>query len=250
MPASFSMSMAQLDVVLEELGLGRFVLPFEIPTAGTTITERERHREEIWTGLADHGFARGRELLRDYEETLRLWATADFVVTLEAHEVEQNAEYLYRGVWDRRSGVVSQQRGFDILFEAVYPEQVVTALLDNLPSLQPFPGRVMTSSTLPPAKRPDDPFNEDPGNLRLGAAGRFFEHPLARLGTIGITLRDDRGKPQQKSIQWFDSVQGRFMLATDHFPDGEIRRTFTPTNGSHLARWIHDLVEAARVGSA
>ena len=250
MPASFSMSMAQLDVVLERLGLGRFVLPFQIPTVGTTITERERHCEQIWAELADRGFARGGELLRDYEETLRLWATADFAVTLEAHEVEQDAEYLYRGTWDRRLGVVSQQRGFDILFESVYPDQVVPVLLDNLPSLQPFPGRVMTSSTLPPAKRPDDPFDEDPNNLRLGDAGRFFEYPLARLGTVAITLRDDRGKPQQKSVQWFDSVQGRFMLTTDRFPDGEIRRTFTPTNGSHVARWIHDLVEAARVGSA
>ncbi|WP_414943163.1 ESX secretion-associated protein EspG [Amycolatopsis sp. cmx-11-32] len=250
MPASFSMSMTQLDVVLEELGLGRFVVPFEIPTVGTTITERERHCEEVWTDLADRGFARGRELLRDYEETLRLWATGDFVVTLEAHEVEQNAEYLYRGCWNRHLGVISQQRGFDILFEPVYPEQVVAALLGNLPSLQPFPGRVMTSNTLPPSKRPDDPFDKDPANLRLGAASQFFEHPLARLGTVSITLRDDRGKPQQKSVQWFDSVQGRFMLTTDRFPDGEVRRTFTPTNGSHLARWIHDLVEAARVGSA
>ncbi|WP_410656844.1 ESX secretion-associated protein EspG [Amycolatopsis sp. lyj-112] len=250
MPASFSMSMAQLDVVLEELGLGRFVLPFQIPTVGTTITERERHCEDVWAELADRGFARGRELLRDYDETLRLWATADFVVTLEAHEVEQNAEYLYRGCWDRRLGVVSQQRGFDILFDSVYPEQVVAVLLENLPSLQPFPGRVMTSSTLPPSKRPDDPFDEDPNNLRLGEASRFFEHPLMRLGTFSVTLRDDRGKPQQKSVQWFDSVQGRFMLTTDRFPDGEIRRTFTPTTGSHLARWIHDQVEAARVGSA
>ncbi|MFI7117899.1 ESX secretion-associated protein EspG [Amycolatopsis sp. NPDC049868] len=250
MPASFSMSMAQLDVVLEELGLGRFVLPFEIPTVGTTITERERHCEEIWAGLADRGFARGRELLRDYEQTLRLWATGDFVVTMEAHEVEQDAEYLYRGAWNSRLGVVSQQRGFDILFEPVFPEQVVATLLGYLPSLQPFPGRVTTSSTLPPAKRPDDPFDEDPNNLRLGAAARFFEHPLARLGTVSVTLRDDRGKPQQKSVQWFDSLQGRFMLTTDRFPDGEVRRTFTPTSGSHLARWVHDLVEAARVGSA
>ncbi|UMP02449.1 ESX secretion-associated protein EspG [Amycolatopsis sp. EV170708-02-1] len=153
MPASFSMSMAQLDVVLEDLGLGRFVLPFEIPTVGTTITERERHCEEIWAGLADRGFARGRELLRDYEQSLRLWATGDFVVTMEAHEVEQDAEYLYRGAWNSRLGIVSEQRGFDILFEPVYPEQVVATLLGYLPSLQPFPGRVTTSSTLP---RPND----------------------------------------------------------------------------------------------
>lgn len=250
MPASFSMSMAQLDVVLEKLGIGRFVPPFEIPTVGTTLTERARHCDEMWTELAERGLARGGELLRDPDEMLRLWAAPEVLVTLEAHEVEQDAEYLYRGGWDRRLGVVSQQRGFDILFEPVYPEQVVAVLLDNLPRLQPFPGRVMTSSTLPPSRRPDDPFDEDPDNLRLGEAARFFEHPLARLGTFSVTLRDDRGKPQQKSVQWFDSVQGRFMLTTDRFPDGEIRRTFTPTNGSHLARWIHNLVEAARVGSA
>ncbi len=243
------MSMAQLDVVLEKLGIGRFVLPFEIPTVGTTNTERERHCAEIWAELGECGLARNGELLRDPQETLRLWAAPDVLVTLEAHEIEQDAEYLYRGGWDRRSGVVSQQRGFDILFEPVFPDQVVAVLLDNLPPLQPFPGRVTMSSTLPPSRRPDDPFDEDPDNLRLGEAARFFEHPLTRLGTIAVTLRDDRGKPQQKNVQWFDSVQGRFMLTTDRFPDGEIRRTFTPTNGSHLARWIHNLVEAARVGT-
>jgi hypothetical protein len=240
-PESFSVSLPQVDVLIEKLRIGRFLYPFEIPFAGTTVDAREKHRAEVWELLKEQGVAHGDELRPDPERVLRLWATPPVLVTLEAREIEENADYLYRAGWDATLGVYSQQRGYDLIFEPMVPDHVVPALLNQLPRVPPFPGR--GASVVIPAR---PPVNTGIGALdkelrqELGPAQRFFDYPLLRIGRIAVTVRDSTGKPRQDSIQWFDSVPGRFMITGETLNGGDQRQTFSPTDGSHLARWIYD----------
>jgi hypothetical protein len=41
-------------------------------------------------------------------------------------------------------------------------------------------------------------------------------------------------------------VRGRFLLEALQLPDGTQRRTFTPTDGRHLAYWLHRKVTSVQ----
>lgn len=244
-PKTFSMSLAEIDVLTEHFRLGRFHYPYEIPFVGTTVGERDEHRAEVWQQLADRGLAHGRELKADPERALRLWSRPDVLVTLEAHEIESDAEYLYRAGLDSKLGLVSRQQGEQLVFVLLFPEQVAPTLVDYLPDLRPFPGRGATA-TMPAAAAGDRGAMEDvPARNSLGEAQRFFDYPLQRLGSFSVNVRGSQGMSNRTSAQWFDSTEGRFMLVSEPLPDGGKRRTFIPTDGSHLRRWIREQADGA-----
>jgi hypothetical protein len=246
-PGNFSLALVELDVLMETLRLGRFVYPYEIPFVGTTQDERRRHRDEVWRALAERGIARDTEPEPDVARILRLWTRPPVLITLEAHEVEQGADYLYRCGWDAKLGLFTQQRGYDLIFEPGSPDDVAPALVHQLPRVPAFRGRSV--SVVLPTRPTATPgvFDEGPRSADLGEAQRFFDYPLQRLGRIAITVRDRAGKPHQRSLQWFDSTQGRFLVGEETLDTGERRQTFTPSDGSHLARWMHEHAELAQL---
>ncbi|MDT7724626.1 MAG: hypothetical protein QOI21_1202 [Actinomycetota bacterium] len=227
MPETFSLSLPELDILDEHLRLGRWVHPFRIPYASPTFEARSRQREAVWQALAAADLAASGKLVAEVEETLRAWARPDVLITHVAGVLDDGSRALYRGGWQGDVGFMSRQQGDRVVFDERKPGQVVPEIVDFLPACVPFDGHGVTTTARP-------------GSAGFGQGQGFFDQPMRRYGAIEVSMGN--GGCQVGTLLWFDSVRGRFLLETTPLPDGTQRRTFTPTDGRHIAYWLHRMV--------
>jgi hypothetical protein len=251
MPATFSLSLLELDIVDDDLRLGRWVHPFQIPYASPTFEERKRQREAVWQALTDDRLATGKTLVDDVEETLQAWAKPEVLITQVASVLEDGSRYLYRGGWRGDVGFMSRQEGDQLIFDEGKPEQVVLTMVGFLPQWAQFRGLPVTTTT--PASAQDGLHGIDRGPTNrpdlFGRGQRFFDYPLLRYGAVDVSVSSPRGRlEKQGTVLWFDSVEGRFMLEDELLPDRTRRRTFTPTSGIHVTCWINHKIDHALAG--
>ncbi|EHY89505.1 ESX secretion-associated protein EspG [Saccharomonospora azurea] len=71
---SVVLSTLEFDVLWEELDLPRRHVALEVPSPGTTWSERARYVDEAWETLADRGLARGRTVIPEVGDLLYLLA--------------------------------------------------------------------------------------------------------------------------------------------------------------------------------
>ncbi|WP_167099850.1 ESX secretion-associated protein EspG [Amycolatopsis granulosa] len=233
---TFETAPAELDVLDEELGLGRFVYPHRIPFVSGTHTERAEQRQRVF----DHWQRLGRmsrdRLRGEFEDLLRLWARPTVVVTQVLAELSADVTVLSRGGWTGEHGVLSRQTGDRVRFTELRAGQVLPQLLDALPEVPP--ARMTPVSYVSPGRDDADPFGgaEPPREKRL--ADRYFTVPPQRAGVISCSVRGtDAGR-----LTWFDTPDGRFFTTVETLPDGAQRHTFTPADRARIGQWVRDHV--------
>ncbi|WP_232376637.1 ESX secretion-associated protein EspG [Amycolatopsis aidingensis] len=262
MAASFSAHLEELDILEEDLRLGRWVYPYEIPYASPTFTERAEQRARTWERLRESGLAIGDSLHPEVEDLLRAWSSPRVLVTQVATVTATDVRYLYRGGWQGKLGFISQQSGDRLLFERLRPEQVVPEMVSFLPewpALRHNPATILTPARTGHSGEDELPVTDDSEGVERSnrkAIEHFFTAPMLRYGIISCSAREpdtraQRGREQQLgSLTWFDTDDGRFFAVTEQLPDGAQRQTFTGADNRRIAQWLRErLSDVLEVGT-
>ncbi|RZQ60903.1 ESX secretion-associated protein EspG [Amycolatopsis suaedae] len=250
--------MEELDILDEDLKLGRWVYPYEIPYVSPTFTERAEQRARTWRRLESDGLARDERLQPELEDLLRAWASPEILITQVAATTETDTRYRYRGGWQGQLGFLSRQDGDRMVIEGLRPEYVVPEMISFLPDWRPIPHPPVTTVTEPPKPSAEDDLpqiydtGDDPGSpTGLRAAEHYFTAPMLRYGIITCSAREAdsvarRGREVQLgTMTWFDTADGRFFTVTEQLGDGAQRQTYTPADGRRIAQWLRDRLNVA-----
>jgi ESX secretion-associated protein EspG len=264
MGAIGDLSLPAVDILWEDLKLGGIPFPLELRSHGDTAEERGRIKAAVYTQLERRGLARSGWPVPELEETLTLLATPKISIDLVAladlaDPVPLRAVVAARG----KHAVLAIQRDLAITVSDVRETAIVGSIVELLPPNRSGPGQ---SVTLPSSMLAAEPpragrHRAEPGPLMQAATResdlaselRFvdsiMERPTFCAGSIGIVLRDERGKHQRlPGIGFFDTDQGRYATSVVRGGDGEDWTTLSPADNARLAhRLAETLVEALRV---
>lgn len=250
MPHSFSLSLAAVDILLEQLGFGRAPTPFEVPHVGTTVEQRAMIRDAVVRDLTGRGlWSRGR-LDADAELALATFARGSVTVNAAA---ELGDRHLFaRVASDGQFAVLARQEENLIVFEEVRPTGIVPAIVDLLPLTPAAPGQSVTISR-PPRKprhqRRDDaydpfadvtgPRSPSGGGPQLRMIERVFQEPKKRVGQFTAQARGGSFPP----LAWFDTPSGRWLMSSRAAEDGRRWITYAPADNARLAQQLYAQLE-------
>ncbi|WP_020664461.1 ESX secretion-associated protein EspG [Amycolatopsis benzoatilytica] len=245
MPEEFSLSWTETDVAVQRSGLPAAWHPFEIRSAGATMTEHKRLSEQAWAAMRGRGLAEADKLDRDVEATLRAWTKPDVLIIVRAAELPAGT-VLYRACIGEGLGVFSEQIEDGIRFRQSRPERLVDLLLSMFPDYPALPVPPVAITQPPPPRRapgaPEVP--PKPSKRDVDALAGYSQWPLHRHGTVELSLRPGRGTLRPVSTATFaDTDGGRYLTFSDPLPDGGFRLHFTPSTGAHLRRWLLETIE-------
>jgi hypothetical protein len=243
---SFLLTPRQLDVLWEDLGLGRLPYPLDVPSVGSTAEERRRLREDVLAELGGHPDA----LLTDL---LRLLAHHDIAVDMVAH-IGRPVRAIAAS--DRHHAVLAVLANDKIGLAEVRPTALAKSIVDLLPENSSGPGnaRTLLVQTLHravalyvnPGENGDDPWGDDDLDERaaLVKAGLSGDDAkgVAELaanrvagGQFGVSYSEGgvTGKRAPVLINWFDTYQGRYLMV----PDGQWL-SIAPTDNERITARI------------
>jgi hypothetical protein len=258
------LSLPAVDILWQDLKLGGLPFPLEIPSHGDTVEERARIRAAVYTQLERRGLARSGRAGAALAGVLRLLAAPKIGIDLVALP-QLDAPRPIRAVVSARgkNAVLAVQRELAVSLAVLRDTAIVSSIVELLPRNKSGPGQ---SITLPAAMlsnaaesrsgrhRRDE---NDSGVLRTAtrlaehtAELRFLdsvrERPVIRAGSIGVILRDDRGKIQRlPGIAFFDTDLGRYTTTVLRGPDGENWTTLSPADNGRLSHRLAETLVAA-----
>ncbi|WP_370968967.1 ESX secretion-associated protein EspG [Amycolatopsis sp. cg9] len=223
MPEEFSLGLTEVDTAVRRTGLPANWHPFEIRSAGRTLTEHDRIAAEAWESMRARGLAGPDKLDIEVEQTLRAWTQPDVLIIVRA--AEDTRQVFYRAAVGHGLGVFSELSGDEILFAQTRPDRLVDLLVGMLPAYGPVPLAELTFVA--------------PGSPREAAlAAEFSAWPLHRYGTVELSVRSSGALKPVGTVTFVDNDGGRFLMFSESLPDGSSRVTFTPSDGSHLRAWL------------
>ncbi|MDT8911151.1 ESX secretion-associated protein EspG [Amycolatopsis sp. PS_44_ISF1] len=250
MPEEFSLGWTEVDVAVRRTGLPASWHPFEIRSAGYTLDEHERLSDAAWDAMRARGLADADKLDHEVAATLRTWTRPEVLVIVRAAELA-GGTVLYRACAGEGLGVFSEALPDGIRFRQVRPERLVETVLSMFPPYASLPVPPVTITQGDGAARPAEPpdnsdrdFTDDtPTRRDRDALAPYSRWPLHRHGTVELSLRHGQGRLRPAGTTTFvDTDGGRYLTFTETLPDGHTRLRFTPSDGSHLRRWLLDRI--------
>lgn len=266
MGAIGDLSLPAVDILWEDLKLGNVPFPLEMRGHGDTAEERARIRTAVYSQLERRGLARSGRPAPGLEDTLTLLAAPKVSIDLVAlgdfaDPAPIRAVVAARG----KHAVLAIQRELAINLSGVRDTAIVSSIVDLLPPNRSGPGQSVTlpASVLSPPpepkvgrhRRPEagapvlhtvTPRRDLTGELRL--VDSIMERPTVCAGSIGVVLRDERGKAHRlPGIGFFDTDQGRYATSVIRGDDGEDWTTLSPADNVRLThRLAQTLVTALK----
>ena len=254
----FELSILELDLLGEALGLDVRQLPFQFPYHGELIEHRKRLAEVAERTLAGKGLVANGRFVPDLEELLGVYA--QWSVSLSLLGTAGERELYARVAGDRRNAVLVQQREQTMVFTPVNPEGLVRPLVSLIPPLKPGPGRSVTISRTPaqpPARHrrgDDEGFaggvlqRVRPPSGSDTASQQYVDEIMQRrrLGGCGFTVtgRDRNGRPGKPlSMSTIDTESGRYALIPSEREDGTIDVSVMPADLPRIDQALTRFVE-------
>lgn len=247
MPHQFSLPLVAVDVLHEQLKLGRAPAPFEVPFTGATTAERAQVRGAVFRELEARGLAGRGRLDPDLELALTTLSRARVAITAVA-QLDGGEQLFARAATDGQYGVVVKRDGNSMTFTEARPTAIVPGIVDLLPVTSAAAGQSVTVAK--PAKRAKHRLEEDnsydpfanvsrprstaPAQLRV--VERIFQKPKLRVGQFGAVVEGKRLTP----TAWFDTDEGRYFVTSRSAEDGQSWLTYAPADN---ARITHHLAE-------
>ncbi|WP_290058446.1 ESX secretion-associated protein EspG [Amycolatopsis solani] len=223
MPEEFSLGLTEVDTAVRRTGLPASWHPFEIRSAGRTLSEHDALAAAAWESMRARGLAGPDKLDIEVEQTLRAWTQPDVLIIVRA--AEESRQVFYRASIGHGLGVFSELAGEEVLFAQTRPDRLVDLVVGMLPAYPPVPLAELTFTA--------------PGSPREAElAAEFSSWPLHRYGTVELSVRSSGVLKPAGTVTFVDNAGGRFLMFSEPLPGDETRVTFTPSDGSHLRAWL------------
>lgn len=252
---SFSLSLAAVDLLWEQLGLGTPVRIFEIPSVGETVEDRARLRQIVFDDLASRKLAYRGRVEPEVEEALitvgRFQLAIDVVAMLD-----KESRLLARIAGNGRIAVLARLRDQTISFDTFRAEALVPEAVRLIGDEKPGPGRSVTFPEADPdaerkaamrRRREDDEYvsgvfegrQQGGYELEKRAAQTMWERPRKRIGMFTVYGRDRNGREITAPVlSWFDTDEGRYFGHSRPGPDGQQWTTYSPTDSGRIAQQL------------
>jgi hypothetical protein len=250
MPYSFSLSLAAVDILLEQGGWGRAPFPFSVPHIGATFTQRVQVRDAVFRDLESRGLMRGGRLDADAELALATFAGSPLSISAAA-QLDAGRPLFARVASNREFAVVVCQDENLLRFEETRPTAIVASIVGLLPLTPAAPGQSVTVARPAPAqarnRQPEageyNPFAQvnapRQSSSQLRAVERIFEKPKLRVGQFTAFVQGRHGRETDLSpLAWFDTALGRYLMTSSEASDGQSWLTYAPADNSRIARQL------------
>jgi hypothetical protein len=242
--SAFSLSLAALDLLWEQLRLGTPVRIFEVPSVGATIADRERLRQLVLDDLTSRDLAYRGRLSPEVEEALVTLSAFHHAIDA-AGILDDDERLLARAATNGRTGVMARLRDQIVSFDTFRPEALVSEVVHLIGNEKPGPGRSVTfpenSSTPAPSDgvlQPVRPQNSG-YELQRRAAQTMWERTRKRIGMFTVYGRDRSGREQSLPVlSWFDTEDGRYLGHCRPGPDGQQWTTYSPADSARIAQQL------------
>jgi hypothetical protein len=213
----FTLSLAAVDILREQLGLESSTYPFEIPYNGVTYEERSFIRAAVLDDLEQRGLSHRGALVQEVESALRTMAKSDVSLALVCVAGDEEVRVLVAGSASR--AIRLRQNGQ--LLEIDQADGVVRGMVDLLPDEKAGPGQSVTFT-------PGEPCDQ---------ASAFLSRPRHRFGQLSLSTGTGARKTWPMELTWFDTDAGRYIsYARDNWI------TYTPATRTRIANMLAPLV--------
>lgn len=266
---SFSLSLAAVDLLWEQLGLGSPIRIFEIPSVGQTMEDRARLRQIVLEDLASRNLVYRGRLEPEVEEALitvgRFQVAVDVVAMLN-----KESRLLARVASNGRIAVLARLRDQTVSFDTYRAEALVSEAVRLIGDEKPGPGRSVTFPEADPdaerkaaqrRRRDDDDFVSgvfEPSGREQGgydqekrAAQTMWERPRKRIGMFTVYGRDRNGREVIAPVlSWFDTDDGRYFGHSRPGPDGKQWTTYSPTDSARIGQQLTGMLGSVNQAAA
>ena len=259
MPAefAFSLSLAAVDLLWEQLRLGTPVRIFEVPSVGATVADRDRLRQLVLDDLTSRDLAYRGRLEPEVEEALVTLSGFRHAIDAVAM-LSEDEQLLARAATTSWTAVLARKQDQMINFETFRPEGLVSEVVNLIGDEKPGPGRSVTypeAGPPPPQRRPEEPTFSGvlqpvrPQNsgyeLQRRAAQTMWERTRKRIGMFTVYGRDRQGRELSLPVlSWFDTEDGRYLGHIRPGPDGQQWTTYSPADSARIAQQLVGMLDA------
>lgn len=245
---------AELEVLWQELGLGRMPYPLDVPSVGATMEERAKARLAVLTELQRRGLVGDQRL----EGFLRLLAEHDIAVDAVANI---NRPVRAVAASDGRYAVLAVIDNDQVGLVEIRPTALAKSIVEVLPDGSAGPGAALSLrlETLQaavalhedPQEESDDPWGGDDLDERQALMKAGLSNQDATViselaanrvagGQFGVTRGDGsrfRTERVGALITWFDTHQGRYLMVHEN---GWL--SLSPTDNDRIATRISSVL--------
>jgi hypothetical protein len=259
MDFSFTLSLAALDLLWEQLGLGTPVRIFEVPSVGETLDDRARLRQVVQADLGRRDLVRRGRLAAEVEEALVTLARFDRAIDAVGI-LEEGERQCVRLAATTRVAVRASKSDQTVSVDLFRPEGLVYEAVSLIGNLKPGPGQSVTyqEGGQEPTRRPPVPPAEGYGGVlqrarpeRTGddlakrAAATIWERPRTRAGIYTVYGRDRFGREHTLPVLgWFDTEDGRYLAHTRPNQDGLLWTTYSPADSNRIGQQLNGMLNA------
>lgn len=257
----FELSLLELDLIGEVLGLDVRQFPFQFPSHGEYVTERKRLAAAAERTLDEKGLINGPRFAPEVEQLLGVYARGRLSIALLGNAGDQ--ELYARVSTDGQFAVLVEQHDQIVSFQPIGPDALIRPLVSLIPPMKPGPGRAVTISKsaaqpVRPVRRDDldDMFSagvlqavrpDDSNSVDLGYVQEIMRRP--RLGgcAFAVTARGtSRRHDKTMSMSTVDTDAGRYALIPAERPDGTVDISCTPADLPRIDQALSRYVQALR----
>lgn len=249
MAASFSLSLAAVDVLSQTLDVNVRLFPFEIPSFGQTQADRRRIARAVFADLAKRGLIRRGELDPDIRRALR--TVADYKIAVAAMgQLEEGKQLFARASANAETGVLAVQDGQQLKLELIRPTALAVTMVGLLPKADGGPGQSVTLTQPATVGGGHDDVMTRIHGPATDPAMRLVESYLTRprtgSGFFAVSGRDRHGREMRAGeVGWMDTDAGRYLnLSRPPSDDGQIHGTFSPADATRLTQQLGQLIES------
>lgn len=253
MSASLVLSTLEFDVLWEAQRLPDRHVALDVPSPGTTHSERERLVASAWASLAERGLARGGRVDGEVADRLAVLAYPQFCVdswVWTDHEISALAAVVGNqavlGVVDGEQVWLIPARATAAAEAAVSiagvapagPGRSVSLPTDVLTAADAVAGGDAQKMVVALGER-DVPFGEAQALVAM-VSGMGVR---GQLGAERAAQRDQRRRRAQRVVAFHDTPEGRYLCLNRPAGDGRMWSTVTPADNARLAACVWELLD-------
>ncbi|ACU98522.1 hypothetical protein Svir_35660 [Saccharomonospora viridis DSM 43017] len=250
------------DFLWEEAGVGELPYPLSVPSHGDDEAERAVLRQRVHAEFSARGIVSS-----PVGEWLEVLARPSVSVdALHIPEFQQHPVAALAAS-DGSRAVLAVQNADGIWLRSIYPDGLVSAIVDLLPAngrgteasvtlpldqamrIQPARTGVMTGAQAKDAKDAKDTAPRRRGGLAdrshdpVETYAQLIAQPRLRGGQLAANSRDDLGGKRRSSVlAWFDTASGRYLSVSRTGPDGREWVAVAPADTKTLRSRLGELV--------